>query len=92
MWTSKADSRSLRLFVWRVPEDGLHEVAHMAANSIAEKINQHRYFGPPNYGSYDDFWLISPTGEVGDDFGPEFDEALSKLYGPGGRKLAFPHY
>jgi len=32
MWTSKADSRSLRLFVRRVPEDGLHEVAHVAAS------------------------------------------------------------
>lgn len=54
-------------------------------------VCQHRYYGPPNYGSYDHFWLVSPEGDVGDDFGPDFDAAIDKLYGPDARKKALPH-
>ena len=66
-------------------------VVHGVPHRGALLVNQHRYYGPPNHGSYDHFWLISPTGEAREDFGPDFNLALTKLYGPGGRKLAFPH-
>lgn len=54
-------------------------------------INQHRYYGPPDYGSYDHFWLVSASAETREDLGPDFDTALNKLYGTDERKLAFPH-
>jgi hypothetical protein len=52
-------------------------------------VSKHRYF--EGGGSYDHFWLVSPEGTVGEDVGPDLEAALVKLYGPGGRKLAFPH-
>jgi hypothetical protein len=54
-------------------------------------VGKHRYYGPPNHGSYDHLWLVSPTAEVLGDFGEDLDSALVKLYGLGGRNLAFPH-
>jgi hypothetical protein len=54
-------------------------------------VSKHRYYEPPNQGSYDHLWLVSPAVEVGEDFGEDIDAALVKLYGPGGRKRAFPH-
>lgn len=54
-------------------------------------VLKHRYYGFPNQGSYDHFWLVSPTPEVGDDLGDNLAVALDKLYGPEARKLAFPH-
>ncbi len=66
-------------------------VLHGAPHRGELLVMKHRYYGPPNQGSYDHFWLVSPTADVLDDFGDDLDPALVSLYGPGGRKLAFPH-
>jgi hypothetical protein len=66
-------------------------VLHGAPHCGEILVLQHRYYGPPNQGSYDHFWLVSPGAEVGEDFGDNLDAALGTLYGPDGRKLAFPH-
>jgi dipeptidyl aminopeptidase/acylaminoacyl peptidase len=34
-------------------------------------VNQHRYYGAPNYGSYDHFYLVTPSGNVVKDLGEE---------------------
>ena len=52
---------------------------------------KHRYYAPPDVGSFDHFWLISPAAEVREDCGEDLDAALRGLYGPDARKLAFPH-
>jgi hypothetical protein len=54
-------------------------------------VCQHRYYSPPDVGSYDHFWLVTPAGDVGNDLGPDFDAAIVKLYGPDARHIAFPH-
>lgn len=38
-------------------------------------VNQHRYYGPPNYGSYDDFYIVDEHGNEIKDLG-EHTEAL----------------
>ena len=32
-------------------------------------VNQHRYYGPPNYGSYNDYYIVTPEGEEITDLG-----------------------
>jgi len=51
---------------------------------------KHRYFGPPNYGSFDHFWLMSPDAQEGDDLGESAGGALERLYGADWRVRAFP--
>jgi hypothetical protein len=54
-------------------------------------VLKHRYFGPPNYGSFDHFWLMSPDAQEGDDLGETVGGALERLYGAEWRVRAFPH-
>lgn len=54
-------------------------------------VMKHRYHAPPALGSFDHFWLVSPRGDVGEDYGEALEDALRALYGPDPRKLAFPH-
>jgi len=54
-------------------------------------VSKHRYYDAPQHGSYDHFWLVSATAKVGEDYGPDFNGALTRLYGSGGRKLALPN-
>jgi hypothetical protein len=57
-------------------------VLHAEPYRGALLVNKHRYhFEPPNYGSYDHYWFVSRTGEVGEDLGPNLQAALVKLYG-----------
>lgn len=56
-------------------------VLHTEPYRGALLVSKHRYYGPPNYGSYDHYWFVSRTGEVGEDCGPDFNAALVKLYG-----------
>ena len=32
-------------------------------------VLKHRYYTPPEVGSFDHYWLVSPSGDVGDDCG-----------------------
>jgi hypothetical protein len=54
-------------------------------------VMKHRYYAPPNIGSFDHFWLVSSAGDVHEDYGEGLDDALRGLYGSNARKLAFPH-
>ena len=63
-------------------------VLHGTPHRGALLVRKHRY--REGGGAYDHFWLVSANGAVGEDFGLDLDSALVKLYGPGGRKLAFP--
>lgn len=36
----------------------------------------HNYPAPPNIGSFNHFWRVSPVGEIGEDFGEDLDAAL----------------
>ncbi|MGH4139863.1 cell wall-binding repeat-containing protein [Clostridium sp.] len=40
-------------------------------------VNQHRYYGEPNYGSYDDYYIVTPKGEEITDLGDN-PEVLSQ--------------
>lgn len=55
-------------------------------------VMKHRYYAPPNVGSFDHFWLVSAAGDVGEDCGGDLDIALRGLYGPDARTIAFPHF
>jgi hypothetical protein len=81
------ESREVKFFT----DGNIFVVLHGAPHRGELLVIKHRYFGPPNYGSFDHFWLVSPTAEVGADCGDDLDAALAKLYGPDGRRLAFPH-
>lgn len=70
-----------------VDSSAVRYVAHGNVIHVIEKpeyksmllINRHCYYGPPNYGSYDHFWLVSPDGVVSTQFGESLSEALAKL-------------
>jgi len=79
------ETREVKFFT----DGNVFAVLHGAPHRGKLLVSKHRYHGAPNYGSYDHLWLVSPTGEVGEDFGEDLDAALVKLYGAGGRKLAF---
>jgi hypothetical protein len=69
------ETRAVKFFA---PSNAL-AVLHGELHGGALLVNQHRYYGPPNYGSYDHFWLVSSAGEIGEDLGPDFAAALTKL-------------
>jgi hypothetical protein len=70
-----------------VDSGAVRYVAHGNIIHVIEKpqyrgmllINRHCYYGPPNYGSYDHFWLVSPEGVVTTQFGESLSEALRAL-------------
>jgi hypothetical protein len=80
-------SRDVRYFT----DGNAFAVLHGAPYQGHLVVLKHRYFAQPNHGSYDHFWRVDPDGRVGEDLGETLDAALERLYGPEGRKLAFPH-
>ena len=81
------ETREVKFFT----DGNVFVVLHGAPHSSKLLVLKHRYYSPPRQGSFDHFWLVSPAAEVGEDFGDDLGAALVTLYGPDGRKLAFPH-